>query len=156
MGLVFLSAFAPDTGETAGELSGKFPGSTLTMTLRPVPQADGGSDLYIAQDRYHAQFAADLPELEARQMAATQRPILAAAFDHPTVDPLWKLVPAWFMFGGLDRNIPVAAHRFMAERARSRRTAEITGVSHVAGMSHPDELIELILEAARTAAYEAS
>ena len=156
VGLVFLSAFAPDVGETAGELSGKFPGSTLTPTLRPVPQADGGSDLYITPDSYPAQFAADLPELTARQMAATQRPILAAAFDQPTINPLWKVVPSWFMFGDLDRNIPVAAHRFMAERAQARRTTEVTGASHVAGIPHPEKLVELVLEATKTVAYQGS
>ncbi len=154
-GLVFLSGFASDVGETPAELSAKFPGSTLGPTLTSVPQADGGVDLYIAQEHYHAQFADDLPESETRLMGATQRPILAAAFDHPTVDPLWKSVPSWFMFGELDRNIPVASHRFMAERAGSRRTVEIAGASHVVGMSHPDELIELILEAAAAGAYAA-
>jgi pimeloyl-ACP methyl ester carboxylesterase len=152
VGLVFLSGFASDAGETPAELSGKFPGSTLAPTLTSVPQADGGVDLYIAQDRYHEQFADDLPELTTRQMGATQRPILAAAFDDATVDPLWKSVPSWFMFGEMDRNIPVASHRFMAERAGSRRTVEIAGASHVVGMSHPDELIELILEAANSGA----
>lgn len=153
IGLVYLSGFASDVGETPGELSGKFPGSTLAPTLTSVAQADGATDLYIAQDKYHAQFADDLPELTTRQMGATQRPILEAAFDHPTVAPLWKSLPSWFMFGELDRNIPVASHRFMAERAGSRRTVEIAGASHVVGMSHPDELIELILEAASTEAF---
>jgi pimeloyl-ACP methyl ester carboxylesterase len=148
VGLVFLAGFASDAGETPGELAGRFPGATLAETLKSVPQADGSVDLYIAQDRYHAQFAADLPEGESRRMGATQRPILASAFDDPTVDPLWRSVPSWFMFGELDRNIPVAAHRFMAERAGARRTVEIAGASHVAGMSHPEELIELVLEAA--------
>jgi pimeloyl-ACP methyl ester carboxylesterase len=146
--LVYLAGFATDVGETPGELSGKFPGGTLAETLWSVPQADGSVDLYIAQDRYHEQFAADLPDEQSRQMGATQRPILASAFDDQTVNPLWKSVPSWFMFGELDRNIPVASHRFMAERAGSRRTVEIAGASHVAGMSHPDELLTLILEAA--------
>jgi pimeloyl-ACP methyl ester carboxylesterase len=56
------------------------------------------------------------------------------------------------MFGELDRNIPVASHRFMAERAGSRRTVEIAGASHIVGMSHPYEPIELILEAATSTA----
>jgi pimeloyl-ACP methyl ester carboxylesterase len=86
-------------------------------------------------------------------MGATQRPILAAAFDDQAVAPLWKSVPSWFMFGELDRNIPVAVHRFMAERAGSRRTVEVAGASHVVGMSHPEELLQLILEAANVEAY---
>jgi pimeloyl-ACP methyl ester carboxylesterase len=63
---------------------------------------------------------------------------------------LWKTVPSWFIFGGLDRNIPAGAHRNMAGRAGSRRTVEIAGASHVVGMSHPAEAAELILEAAHT------
>lgn len=148
VGLVYLSAFAPDVGETPGEMAGRFPGSTLGPTLSQVSLAGGGDDLYIRQDAYHAQFAADLPELTSRQMAVTQRPILASAFDSPTVDPLWRSVPSWFMFGELDRNIPAEAHRFMAQRAGSRRTVEIAGASHVVGMTHPDELVGLVLEAA--------
>jgi pimeloyl-ACP methyl ester carboxylesterase len=153
--LVFLSAFASDVGETPAELSGKFPGSTLAPTLVSVALGDEDADLYIAQDKYHAQFAADLPEFTTRQMAATQRPILASAFDERTVDPLWKSVPSWFMFGELDRNIPVESHRFMAKRAGSRRTVEIAGASHVVGMSHGDELVGLILEAANAPALAA-
>ena len=147
VGLVYVAGFAPDVGETPAELSGRFPGSTLAPTLESVPQADGAVDLYIAQDRYREQFAADLPELETRQMGATQRPILESAFGDAAADPLWKSVPSWFFFGELDRNIPAASHRFMAERAGSRRTVEIPGASHVAGISHPDELVELILQA---------
>jgi pimeloyl-ACP methyl ester carboxylesterase len=57
-------------------------------------------------------------------------------------------VPTWFLFGELDRNIPVGAHRIMAARAGARRTVEIAGASHVVGISHPAETAELILEAA--------
>jgi pimeloyl-ACP methyl ester carboxylesterase len=154
IGLVYLSGFAPEVGETPADLSGKFPGSTLTPTLESVPQSDGANDLYIDQKHYHDQFAADLPEVVTRQMGATQRPILEAAFADKAVNPLWKSVPSWFMFGELDRNIPVAVHRFMAERAGARRTIEVAGASHVVGMSHPDELVQVILEAAGTRTME--
>jgi pimeloyl-ACP methyl ester carboxylesterase len=93
-GLVYLSGFAPDVGETPGELAAKFPGSTLEPTLKSVEQSDGATDLYIAQDDYHAQFAADLPEDVSQEMGATQRPILAAAFDDKAIAPLWKSVPS--------------------------------------------------------------
>ena len=67
--LVFVAAFAADTGETASELSGRFPGSTLGPTLAPpVALPDGGKDLYIQQDRFRAQFAADVPVADARLM----------------------------------------------------------------------------------------
>jgi pimeloyl-ACP methyl ester carboxylesterase len=154
IGLVYLSAFAPEAGETPGGLAARFPGATLAPTLQSVPQGNGETDLYIDQEQYPEQFAADLPEQESRLMAATQRPILASAFDGAAVDPLWRSVPSWFMFGELDRNIPVAVHRFMAERAGARRTVEIAGASHVAGMSHPQELVDLILEAATAEAHE--
>jgi pimeloyl-ACP methyl ester carboxylesterase len=61
-------------------------------------------------------------------------------------------VPGWFIFGELDLNIPAGAHRIMAERAGSRRTVEIAGASHVVGMSHPAETVQIILEAATAAA----
>jgi len=154
IGLVYLSGFAPDVGETPADLTGKFPGSTLTPTLGSVRQSDGTNDLYIDQKHYHDQFAADLPDEVTRQMGATQRPILEAAFGDKAMNPLWKSVPSWFMFGELDRNIPVAAHRFMAERAGARRVIEVAGASHVVGMSHPEELLQLIVEAAGTRTME--
>ncbi len=80
--LVYVAAFAPDAGETAAELSGRFPGGTLGPTLAaPVPLPNGGNDLYIQQDKFHAQFAADVPKDQAKRMAATQRPINEAALN---------------------------------------------------------------------------
>jgi pimeloyl-ACP methyl ester carboxylesterase len=60
---------------------------------------------------------------------------------------LWQSVPSWFVFGELDRNIPAGAHRIMAERAGARRTIEVPGASHVVGVSHPDEVADLVLAA---------
>jgi pimeloyl-ACP methyl ester carboxylesterase len=77
----------PDAG-TAGALSG------------------GGSDLYIRQDRFPAQFAADVPLAAARLMAATQRPIAQAALSEAETTPAWKHTPSWFIYGDADRNIP--------------------------------------------------
>lgn len=146
--LVYVAAFAPDRGETPAELSGRFPGSTLAETLQPFPVGEGTTDLYIAQDRYHHQFAADLPEAQTRRMAATQRPVTELDLNDHAGEPAWKRIPSWFIFGDADRNIPVEAHRFMAERAGARRTVEVEGASHVVGMSHPDALTALIIEAA--------
>jgi pimeloyl-ACP methyl ester carboxylesterase len=65
--LVYVSRVAPDIGESASSLSAKFPGSTLGLTLAPpVLLADGSKDLYIQQDKFHAQFAADVPASEAK------------------------------------------------------------------------------------------
>ncbi len=147
--LVYIAGFALIPGESAGDASALVPGSTLAETLAPVALADGGVDTYIAQDKYHAQFCADLPAEQARLMAITQRPITQGALFEPSGEQsLWRSVPSWFLFGELDRNIPVGAHRIMAERAGARRTVEIAGASHVVGISHPDETVQLILEAA--------
>jgi pimeloyl-ACP methyl ester carboxylesterase len=152
--LVYVSGLAPDAGETASALVGKFPGSTLGPTLAPpVPLPGGAKDLYIMQDKYHAQFCADLPDSEAKLMAATQRPIAAAAFDEPAGAPAWKTIPSWFLYGSLDKNIPPAVHAFMAKRAGSKKTVEIQGSSHVVMISHPDALVSLIDDAAAQTAH---
>ena len=148
LALIFVAGFAPDAGETPAELSSKFPGGTLGDTLAPFPLVGGGNDLYIAQDKYHHQFAADLPASEAALMAATQRPIAETDLNEPADEPAWKTIPSWFLYGDADLNIPTAAHRFMAERAGSKRTVEIAGASHVVGMSHTNALVDLIAEAA--------
>ena len=147
--LVFVSGVAPDLGESASTLSAKFPGSTLGPTLAPpVVLADGNRDLYIQQEKYHAQFAADLPAPQAQLMAVTQRPITQAALDEPGGAPTWKTIPSWFLYGSLDKNIPPAVHAFMARRAGAKKVVEVQGSSHVVMMSHPDALVALIDEAA--------
>jgi pimeloyl-ACP methyl ester carboxylesterase len=148
-GLVYVAAFAPDSGESALTLSMKFPGSTLGDALQPVPGSDGTTDLYITRDRFHEQFAADVPAAQAARMAATQRPVTQEALGEPSGErPLWKELPSWFLFGEGDRNVPVALQHFMAERANARRTVEIPGASHAVAVSHPDATAQLILEAA--------
>ena len=62
--------------------------------------------------------------------------------------PLWRSVPSWFIFGDLDRHIPLGAHWIMAERANAKRAVKVAGASHVVGVSHPPETADLILEAA--------
>ena len=124
------------------------PGSTLGDTLAPVPLAGGGTDLYIAQERYHQQFCADLPAEQAALMAVGQRPVTREALFEPAGGlALWRSVPSWFVFGELDRNIPAGAHRIMAERAGARRSVEIAGASHVVGVSHSAEVADIVLEA---------
>jgi len=152
VGLVFVAGFALQPGESCGEASSLAPGGTLAETLVRVSLSRGGADTYIAPDRYHQQFAADLPVQEAAVMAVTKRPATERALSEPSGDAcLWRSVPSWFIFGELDRNIPAGAHRIMAERARSRRTVEVAGASHVVGISHPDEILQIVLEAATVA-----
>jgi pimeloyl-ACP methyl ester carboxylesterase len=147
--LVYVAAFAPDAGETASALSGKFPGSTLGAALAdPVPLAGGGKDLYIRQDKFWKQFAADVKESDAKLMAATQRPITEAALDEASTEPAWKNTPSWFVYGDQDRNIPPAAIAWMAERAHAKQTVAIKGASHVVMVSNPQAVAKLIESAA--------
>lgn len=149
--LVFVAAFAPDEGERAAQLAGRFPGSTLGETLTPVTLADGGTDLYIQQERFHAQFAADLPASQARLLATTQRPITELALHEPSGAPAWRTIPSWFIWGDGDRNIPPAALRWMAERASGRERIEVAGASHALALSRAELVADLILRAAQAA-----
>ncbi|MFC4314411.1 alpha/beta fold hydrolase [Steroidobacter flavus] len=143
--LVYVAAFAPEVGETAASLSGKFPGSTLgTALAAPVTLADGGKDLYIQQDRFHQQFAADVSASEAVAMAVGQRPITEAALNEPASTSAWKTIPSWFIYGDQDRNIPPQALGFMAERAKSKHTEVVHGGSHVVMISNPKAVAKLI------------
>jgi pimeloyl-ACP methyl ester carboxylesterase len=142
--LVYVSAFAPEAGETALGLTGRFPGSTLGSALAPAV----GGDLYILQDRFPAQFAADVPAAQAALMAVGQRPIAQAALTEPETAPAWKHVPSWFIYGDADRNIPPAAMAFMAQRAQARQSVAIKGASHVVMVSHAIEVAGLIEQAA--------
>lgn len=151
--LVYVAAFAPDKGETAIELSGRYPGGTLGPTLAaPVLLDDGNKDLYIQQDKFGQQFAADVPADAAALMAATQRPISEAALTEASGEPAWKKLPSWFIYGSADKNIPEAALKFMAERAGSKKTVTVPGASHVVMTSNPEKVAALIVEAAQATA----
>ncbi|ESY80863.1 alpha/beta hydrolase [Mesorhizobium sp. LNHC221B00] len=147
--LVYVAAFEPDVGESSLELTDKFPGSTLGPTLAPpVNLANGEQDLYIQQDKFHAQFAADLPEVDARLMAAAQRPVNQAALADRAVRAAWKTLPSWSIYGAADRNIPPVAMAFMAGRAHARKTVVVPGASHLVMVSHAREVAALIEDAA--------
>ncbi|MEV5204713.1 alpha/beta hydrolase [Streptomyces sp. NPDC053720] len=149
--LVYIAAFLPEKGESAVELSGRFPGSTLGEALRPVPITlpDGtqGADLYIEQVKFHSQFAADVSASTTDVMAVTQRPVTSAALEEGASEPAWKTIPSWVLVATADLNIPPKAQVFMAERAH----AHITEVraSHAVSVSRPDDVARVIEEAAR-------
>ncbi|HSC82564.1 MAG TPA: alpha/beta hydrolase [Pseudomonas sp.] len=147
--LVYVAAFAPDAGEAAADLAGKFPGSSLGPTLAaPVPLADGGKDLYIQQDKFHQQFAADVPAEQAALMAATQRPVTDAALHEKAGTPAWKNLPSWHIYGDRDLNIPPQAMAFMAKRANAQAVEVVKGASHVVMVSNPEPVARLIEQAA--------
>ncbi|GAB2663846.1 alpha/beta fold hydrolase [Nocardia goodfellowii] len=148
--LVYIAAFIPAEGESALELTGKFPGSTLGPTTRPAnyPLADGdsGTELYIRQDEFPAQFAGDVPAATAALMAATQRPVALDALEQGATAAAWQHIPSFALLTTDDKNIPIQAQRFMAERAGSH-AVEIAA-SHAVSVSHPGAVSDLITLAA--------
>jgi pimeloyl-ACP methyl ester carboxylesterase len=147
--LVYVAAFAPDKGESAAELCGRYPGGALTSMLAPpVALPGGGKDLYIEQDKFGAQFDADVASKYTKVLAATQRPIAEAALNEPSGVPAWETTPSWFIYGDLDRNIPQAALAFMAKRAGSKETVVVKGAAHFVMVSRPDAVVDLIRRAA--------
>lgn len=149
--LVYVAAFLPAPGETALGLTNKYPGSTLPDALDPVPftTPDGatGTDLYIQQDRFHHQFAADVPAGQAALMAAGQRPIAQSALEEPATAAAWQSKPSWDVITTEDLNIPPAVQRFMAQRAHAHTTE--VAASHSVAVSHPGLVARVIEEAAR-------
>jgi pimeloyl-ACP methyl ester carboxylesterase len=150
--LVYLAAFLPEKGESAADLSGKFPGSTLGEALRSVPvtETDGsqGTDLYIQNDKFRHQFAADVPRNKTDLMAVTQRPITNAALTEGAAEPAWKTIPSWVLVATQDLNIPPKAQEFMAERAGAR-TTEVRS-SHAVSVSQPGKVTDVIEDAAHS------
>ncbi|MFC5187414.1 alpha/beta hydrolase [Actinomadura harenae] len=149
--LVYIAAFAPDQGETALGLTGRFPGSALgaNLSVRPYPLPGGGSapEGLINQDAFRAVFAADVPVRTAADMAVTQRPVGLAALTAPSGVPAWRTLPSWYLVAGADQAIPPAAEAFMARRAGAH-TVTVEGASHAVVVSHPGRAADLIIAAA--------
>ncbi|WP_433040202.1 alpha/beta fold hydrolase [Dactylosporangium sp. CS-033363] len=150
--LVYIAAFVPDVGETQGELITKFPGSEVAAVSVgvPYPRPDGttGTDLYLSEAG-QAAFAADIPAAAFRTLHATQRPFDADSFIQPTRAAAWRTIPVWALVAGRDKAIPPACQRWMYGRAKARRVLEVPNSSHVAMISHPGAVADLIDEAAR-------
>ncbi|MFE7835053.1 alpha/beta fold hydrolase [Streptomyces sp. NPDC057474] len=152
--LVYIAAFLPDEGESTLGLSNKFPGSTLGNAIEAVPYSlpggASGDDVYIKPDKFRQQFAADVSPDEAAVMAATQRPIAAAALEEQATRAAWKTIPSWSLIATKDFNIPAAAQRFMSERAGAR-TVEVRA-SHAVPVSKPGAVSRIIEQAAAATA----
>ena len=148
--LVYVAAFAPDVGETALQLAAKFPGSTLGAALaEPVQLSGGDKDLYIQQDKFHSQFAADVSAAEAKRMAAAQRPVTERALSEAATSAAWKETPAWYVYGAMDKNIPAQLSAFMADRLHAKQTVVVKGGSHALMVSNPVAVASLIESAAK-------
>lgn len=145
--LVYIAAFAPDTGETVGGLTALNPGSGLAdpsnLVVRPHPD---GADGYINPATFRSIFAADVAPPQAAVLAASQRPASVATLSQPSGPPAWAELPSWYLVASEDHTIPPATQRFMAQRAHAT-TIEVTS-SHVAMISHPQQVTRLILDAA--------
>ncbi len=150
VGLVYVTAFALDEGESVLDLSARFPDSLPTAALRPAacPDANGEpiAELYIDRDAFPRVFAADLPCSVASVTAATQRPIASAALEERASAVAWKTLQCWYVVATADRVIHPDAQRFMAERADAR-TLEVDA-SHAVATSQPALVADQIHEAA--------
>lgn len=146
--LVYVSALMPDVGESGMSLAARFPSELDTATKSVPYRADGisGTDLYLKPDRLRQVFAADLPESTTRVLAVTQRPAATTAFSEKAKVAAWKHIPSWFLVAKQDKTINPDQERFQAKRAGSH-TVEINS-SHVAMISHPEAVTDLVLQSA--------
>jgi pimeloyl-ACP methyl ester carboxylesterase len=105
IGPVFASAFAPDEGESLGELGSRFPPPPGSAHTQP----DSLGFLWFDPAAIPANFAQDLPPEEARVLAAVQEPSAARSFTDPAGPPGWKRLPSWFLVSTQDRMINASA-----------------------------------------------
>jgi pimeloyl-ACP methyl ester carboxylesterase len=151
VGLVYVTAFIPDEGETLQALAEQATDSLLGPALRPAqyPTGEGqepGVEFSIDPAAFHEVFCADLPAEQAAIMAVSQRPGSALGFGEPSGPVGWKTLPAWAIISPHDLTIGPAGERFMAERSGAE-IVEIDG-SHVLMMSQPQAVADVILNAA--------
>jgi len=150
-GLVFVAAFAPDDGEGLGEVSSESKDSVLNAALvqRQYPAGPGGEtavEFAINPALFRDAFAADLPAETTALMAATQRPVAAAAFTDVCGPAAWKKLPRWAVVATGDRAAGTDITRSMAQRAGAEIT-ELDG-SHVIMVSQPQAVADVIVKAA--------
>jgi pimeloyl-ACP methyl ester carboxylesterase len=142
VGLVYIAAFGLDEGESLGALLGSGPPTPALAHLTVDEQGFG----WLPEDDFVGHFAADVDPLQARVMHAVQQPIAMSAFDDVMGEPAWKSQPSWYLVATNDEAIPPDAERQFASRMGAT-TVEV-GSSHVAMVSHPDDVVKLIEAAA--------
>jgi pimeloyl-ACP methyl ester carboxylesterase len=146
--LVYVAAFAPDSGESAGGLLAQFP----RERPRPHPATDPAQRRRrgpnCASGPVPKVFAADLPLRDAQLIAVAQRSINAAAFDEASGEPAWRSIPSYFLIPTADMAIPLVLHQFMAARAHGV-TMTVPDASHAVMASRPDITTQIIERAAR-------
>ncbi len=138
-GLVYVSAFAPDKGESA----------TTFVDVATLPPGllvfDSGGFAYINPGMFHEAFVQDTNATEAETLAVVQKPAHQSLFAEPSGSPAWKQLPTWFEVSESDHIIPPDAQRQFAQRMNA--TTISLNSSHASLVSHPDEIAELILNA---------
>lgn len=144
-GLVYLSALAPDSGESVADLLQRLD----THMDGFAPDADG---LIWLDDprRFRRVMAADLPMAKARALASIQQPIAAAGFADKIQNAAWRDKPRWYLRTTKDQALPPAVQQAIAQRIGAK-TVSIAS-SHMSLLSHPDQVAGLIDRAAREAA----
>ena len=147
-GLVYIAAFAPDTGESVNALiADPPPGAPVPPILPPI---DGF--LFLDRDKFAESFAADLPADDAAFMADSQLPWGVEALNGAVSEAAWRSKPNWYLVATDDHMIPPPAQRAMSERAGST-VVEEPG-SHSIYVSQPRATAELIKHAARGSLVE--
>jgi len=143
--LVYITAFAPDKGESVSSLiANPLPGAPVPPIL---PPQDGY--LFLDRTKFAASFAADVEEDLASFMADSQVPWSVDALAGAVTEPAWKTKPSYYLVATEDKMIPPPAQRAMAGRAKAQVT-EVPG-SHAIYVSKPAEVAEVIQEAADSA-----
>ena len=140
--LVFIAAFAPDAGESAGAISQANPPEAFANI-----QPDSDGFLWVAQDKYHQSFCQDLSEEEAYVMAVTQKAPVGGTFGDNVTAPAWKVKPNWYQMSAGDRMLNPENQKMMAARMNPRKTITLDA-SHASLASRPQEVAALIVEAA--------
>jgi pimeloyl-ACP methyl ester carboxylesterase len=142
-GLVYIAAFGLDEGESLGALLSQGPVTPALAHLFTDKQGFG----WLSEDDFVNHFAADVDPAKARVMFAVQQALAGSAFTDVMGVPAWKSLPSWYLVAADDQAIPPAAERQFAARMGAT-TIEVPS-SHVAMVSHPDDVVQLIETAAR-------
>jgi pimeloyl-ACP methyl ester carboxylesterase len=146
VGLVYIAAFALDEGETIAAVGAKYPPPPGTAHLR----VDAQEEAWLPHDDFLKYFAADVDPAQANVMYAVQQPLSVTVFEAAMTAPAWKSLPTWFLVASTDQVISPDEERFFAKRMGAT-TIEVAS-SHVAMVSHPDEVTALIESAAKSVA----
>src|SRR5215470_3389551 len=153
VGLVYISGFAPDEGENLTDLQSKFPAPGIIPYIVEHKLPGGGSEFTLAPEGFHESFCADLDDDDAAFYAICQRPLAGVALTEAAPTPAWRSRPSWAVLPTADRCIDPGVHHFSYERMGAKVT-EIEGSSHVAMISHPKEVAEVVMTAVQSYAMQ--